>query len=588
MADINDYKIIRAKSRKFFDILNVTPNYELNEIDKERIGFYHLILENITGLNNSDNLILSIPNSNENTIDEIEDEIENTSYIIIDSNYNKLVYNINVDDLGIDAVSIFKDESNEINISLFNFKYRNSYCPDKTKTEGDISRSTKFLEYILNNEKLDEHENTLVNKQINKIIYYLNSTKICNINLYMVSNEAQGFATSSNEYIRILENNYGMKIINISLDDIIGFFNVKKDNKKSSFLISPNEFLSFQNDEKSTQISYILKLPLLELIRITSSNENLSNKYFIENDDEILNSKLDLSLLYDNVRGFLGDTKYNKNILNTLTNDHKFFFLFNNGITITTENIDCEPKNSGKKYLFRIENFQIVNGGQTIRSIYKFLDLNNNEEGLTKLRESYILLRIFKIIKNDPLQNSIAEYTNSQNAISDIDLKSIDNIQIQIENYFKEFEILYQRKSGDLGELDNYLYRISMEKLAQVLYSSMGYPDKASNQKKRLFKDYYDSIFKSENFSLENCKKQADKYIEIKDVYNQYKPKFKPSEQKIFYVIYIVSYTNLNIRTSIEKLEELIQNYESDLVESRKLIQKGFKTYLDKELIINN
>lgn len=580
MANINDFKLVKLKSKKLFNYLKIKNSISLDDTSMERIGFYHLILENITGLKNSDNTV---------EVDFLsdEDEDEDESYIIIDTNYNKLLYGIDVDDLGIDAVSIVPNENGEIDIKLFNFKYRNSFNPEKTKSEGDISRSTKFLEYIIQNEELDESINQLVHKQINKIIRHLNSNKICNINMYMVSNEANGFASNSNEYIKILEKSYDMKIINISLDDIVSFFNVKKDNRKSSFMISANEFLSFQSDEKSTQKSYILKLSLLDLIRITSDNEILSNNYSIEDDDEVLNSRLDFSLLYDNVRGFLGDTKYNRNILNTLTDDHKFFFMFNNGITLTTEKIDCDPKNSGMKYLFTIENFQIVNGGQTIRSIYKFLNSNHDLNKLSKLREAYILLRIFKTNKNDPLQNSIAEYTNSQNAISDVDLKSIDSIQIQLEKYFSELGIFYERKSGDLGELDKeYLFRISMEKLAQILYSSMGYPDRASNQKRRLFQDYYDEIFKSEKFSLENCKNQAEKYIEVEIIYSEYSHQYKLSDQKIFYIIYIISFTHLSIEDSIEMLENLVKTYSSNVAESRKLIQKGFKNYIDNELNI--
>ena len=563
MANINDFKLVKLKSKKMFGYIEVEKEISLDDINMERLGFYHLILENVTGV-----------------IDSKEE-----SYTIIDTHYNKVLFDIDVDDLGIDAVSIIENESGKIEIRLFNFKYRNTFKLEKTKSEGDISRSTKFLEYIIRNELLDENKNELVHKKVNEIIKHLNSNKICDLYMYMVSNEAHGFAPSSNEYIKILERNYGMRVINISLDDIISFFNEKREDRKSSFMISPNEFLSFQSDEKSTQKSYILKLSLLDLIRITSANETLANNYSIEEDEKILESKLDFSLLYDNVRGFLGDTKYNKNIIETLKNNHQYFFMFNNGITLTAEKIECSSKNSGMKYLFTIENFQIVNGGQTIRSIYNFLNENHDLEKIIKLREAYVLLRIFKTNKGDPLNNSIAEYTNSQNAISDVDLKSIDSIQIQIEKYFSELGIVYARKAGDLGKEDKeYLFRISMEKLAQILYSSKGYPDRASNQKRRLFQDYYDEIFKTEEFSLENCKNYAEKFVEIEKFYKKNRSYYKVSDQKIFYIIYIISFTTHSIEESIDMLEKFLKEYNADVAESRKLIQKGFKDFIDAEL----
>lgn len=564
MADINDFKIIKLKSKKMFEFINCPINKNISDLSKERLGFYHLILENITGDMN----------------------FQEESCTIIDTEYNSILKNIKIDDLGIDAISILETDKGEIDIKLFNFKYRKTFNPDKTKSENDISRSTKFLEYILQNKRLKN--SNLVYEKINKINDHLNSNKICNLFLYMVSNEPKGFSFHSNEYIKILEKSYGMKVVNISLDEIVSFFNERKDNKKSTFMISKDDFLLFESDDKSTQKSYILKMSLVDLIRITVDNENLSNSYSIENDEEILNSNLDYSLLYDNVRGFLGDTKYNMNIINTLKDSHRYFFMYNNGITITAENIECESKNSGMKYLFMIENFQIVNGGQTIRSIYNFLNSKDNLEKITKLREAYVLIRIFKTSKNDPLKNSIAEYTNSQNSISDVDLKSIDNIQIQIEKYLEELDILYARKAGSLGDLKKqYNCRISMEKLAQVLYSSLGYPDRASNQKRRLFQDYYDEIFKSSEFKLDKCKYNIDKFYEIEKCYKDNK-KFKVSDQKIFYIIYITTITQLTIEKAIIRLEELLCSYESNVAESRKLIQKGFKQHVENNIKRNN
>lgn len=93
------------------------------------------------------------------------------------------------------------------------------------------------------------------------------------------------------------------------------------------------------------------------------------------------------------------------------------------------------------------------------------------------------------------LKNAIAEYTNSQNQISAYDLKSVDAIQIQIENYLKEHDILYVRKAGDVGEANcTYKYRISKEELAQIIYSVQGYPDRVTNMKIKLFTDYYNDI----------------------------------------------------------------------------------------------
>lgn len=111
-------------------------------------------------------------------------------------------------------------------------------------------------------------------------------------------------------------------------------------------------------------------MSLVDVVRIFSSDEQLTHKYNIEDDSEIEGAKLDISLLYDNVRGYLEETSFNKNIRNTLKENYMDFFMFNNGITVTAEEITSEPKNSNEKYLFTLKNYQIVNGGQTIRTIF--------------------------------------------------------------------------------------------------------------------------------------------------------------------------------------------------------------------------
>lgn len=564
MANINDFKIVNMKSRRMFDYIQVEEKDEISEVQKSRLGFYHLILENITGLREGDEI----------------------KKIVIDTEYNKIVNKLTINDLGIDAVYVNESEKDK-EIQLFNFKFREKFSSEKTKTVNDLSISTKFLEYIISEEELDG--NCIVEEKILQIRELLESNMVCNITLYMVSNEAKGYATNSNKYIEILESSYGMKVINISLDDIIGFFNALNDEQESKFMISPNDFLSFENDEKSTKKSYIIKMSLIDLIRIICNNEMLANDYSLEDDHLIDDCMLDFSLLYDNVRGYLGETKYNKNIKTTLKDKHKDFFMFNNGITLTAKGINSTEKNSGKKYLFTINGFQIVNGGQTLRSIYKFLQSNNDLDKFVKLRESFILVRMFNIDENDTLRNSIAEYTNSQNVISPIDLKSVDNIQIQIERYFKEAKVLYARKAGELGDTElNYEYRISMERLAQILYSVNGYPDRASNQKKRLFQEYYDEIFKSDRFTLEDALKYSNLFIKIEMIYKKNLKNIKYYEQKAFYIIYIIENENYSIEDSIDKLEEFIDSYSSNASDARKLIQKGFKDHINKNLNIKD
>ena len=74
MADINDFKVLKNKSIKMYEYFSKN---EFTEDDaKARMGFYHLVLENIAGMNE---------------IEEIQDAI-------IDTEYNKHIFGVDVDD----------------------------------------------------------------------------------------------------------------------------------------------------------------------------------------------------------------------------------------------------------------------------------------------------------------------------------------------------------------------------------------------------------------------------------------------------------------------------------------------------------
>ncbi len=566
MANLNDFKLVNIKSRKMFSYIKNVPKADLKDIQKSRMGFYHLVLENVTGIRDA----------------------EDVTKMIIDTDYNKMLYGKTYNDLGIDAINyIGEDDEQEITVQLFNFKFRENFKVDKNMEEASVNGSIKFLEYICAGDEtqIEQLPDDIVKEHVKKIYDYLNSNRLCNIELYMVSNENKTFTEDADKYLGLLQKHFGIRIKAIALDDVIGYFDMKKESSPCKFIISPNDFLVFQQSELSTQKSYIVKVSLLDLIRITCNDTDLKIGYDNEDDRKLLNVKLDYTLLYDNVRGYLGETIYNVNIQKTLKNSHKEFFMLNNGITVTAKKINVDEVNSGKRFLFSIDDYQIVNGGQTIRSIYEFFENEKeNVDILHNLSETYVLLRFFKISEEESLKNRIAEYTNSQNAISSADLKSVDSIQIQIEKYFKEEKILYARKAGVVGEDDvEYDYRISKEKLAQILYSAKGYPDRASNQKKRLFQEYYEDIF-AENFNVENAVKLVKLYYEIEKTFEEIEEDFKAYEQKYFYILFIVHKYDKEILDAIRLLEGLISCECTEITESRMLLKNKFKEKLIAKL----
>ena len=113
----------------------------------------------------------------------------------------------------------------------------------------------------------------------------------------------------------------------------------------------------------------------------------MRNEYNLEDENVLYKTNVDIRVLFDNVRGFILQSKYNKNIETTLDSEPTKFFFYNNGITIVAESISSSEINSGKKVKLEISNFQVLNGGQTLRTIHNYNKKNKNnivEKGIYK------------------------------------------------------------------------------------------------------------------------------------------------------------------------------------------------------------
>jgi len=559
MGSLNQFKLLKQKSRKYFDILEKELDRTINlsdDIEKERFGFYLYILECVTNIRDLDQLL----------------------NMVTDSSFNEKIFSEKFDDNGIDAVNI-DFEKNEIN--LFNFKYREKY--NSKQSLNDVFLSTKFTSALVNFDSSGLEGK--LKYYANEIIKNIQSNDVWKFNLYMVSNETTGLGSDDSQ-IKQLKELYDLDVKSISLDEISNFMSIRPKPISAKLVLNKEAVLSYSENALSSAKSYIIRLSIPELIRITCDNPKLRNEINLEDYSKISEAKFDFAVLFDNVRGFLGKTKFNDDILNTLKNEPSKFFMYNNGITITAEQINGESFNVNKKIKLEIDNLQIVNGGQTIRCIHKFN--NSNKDNINQyLAKAEILVRIFKTTTDSGLRNKIAEYTNSQNAISVIDLKSLAIEQLEIEKFLEDHDIIYARKIGDTGSTNkNYKYKISLEKFGQIIFSIKGNPEKASNQKKRIFDKHYNETFGEENFDINKSVEYIEEFYNIKKTYNRGFSAFGVTDQKIFYILYLNRKRKNDIGDNIKFLEGCISEYrpDEDISPARKLIQKGFKELVDSKI----
>jgi len=560
VANINDYKLLNVKCLKYFALLEkeIDFNTELiSTMDKKRIGFYLFMLENICDIR------------------EISDLIP----LITDKEFNSKLFSSNFEDNGVDAIYINKEN---LEISLFNFKFREKFNKSGQKVNETMITSKFLIAIDLNN---SSGLNGKLKCYADEIINCLNSDDIWKLKLYVVSNEVEVLKPQETDLNNFAKKN-DLTIYPIGLSYISDIMSIKPDKIGAQVIVDKDSILTYSENEISTSKSYVIKLPLNDLLRITCNDDDLRSQYNLENLKILSNVEIDLSVLFDNVRGFVTKSKYNNNIEDSLKSYPEKFFMFNNGITLIAKDIRVKQVNGNKKFIINLEGIQIVNGGQTLRSIHKF-NLKDASHVVDYLSKAEVLVRLFLIDDEDDTKNKIAEFTNSQNSIYPVDLKSLRPEQIQLEQYLDEKNIIYSRKSGDTGIDDNknYIHKISMERFGQILFSLKGNPEKASNQKKQIFDKKYNDIFLDENFSIEDSDKIINKYFEIKNSYDN--SIYGSSDQKLFYVLYLDKVlVDASIEYIINLLESTLSEYETELTlsDARKLIRTDFKNYLDLKL----
>ena len=562
MATLNDYKLLEQKCTRIFDMLNIeelrTRNFGVK--DKARFGFYYYVIQNFTSFS----------------------ELDDITDCICDTDFNTRVFNDPQVDEGIDAVCI-DDEQKEI--SIFNFKYRETFNSEREQKKNETWQSSKFFSCILteNVDSLSPRMKLLAQKILN--LY--NSSDIWKTTFYVVSNENKELSVKDNVVTQMQEM-YELQVVPVGLNQIAPFLSSTHKEIDATILISSDAVMSFTEYELASSKSYVVRMSLAELIRITCRDSNLRNFYNIENLDPLKTTDIDFNVLFDNVRGYILKSKFNGNIEKTLEEDPTKFFFYNNGLTIVAENISSDPVNGGKKLKLDIKNFQVLNGGQTLRTIHEYN--RKNDANLTKsILKAEVLVRILNV--TDPnLKNCIAEYTNSQNAIDLIDLKSLRKEQLALEAFFKDYDILYARKKGQTDlTLSNAKFQIGIQRLGQILTSTDRLrPEESSNKKKDIFSTYYDELFTdNENLISKRTIDAVELYHSLKSLYR--KKRLQYTEQKAMYVLFMKSLKpSLGTTAAMALLEKKIEEYKHihgiDVALSRILIRNTFRSELEKEL----
>jgi hypothetical protein len=279
-------------------------------------------------------------------------------------------------DFGVDAMHISEEYDGEFTVSLFQAKYKN-------KLEGNSNFPQEGIESL-----------------INAIQYLFDpAAKLEHINQRLLAKVEEARSLIRDGYIpqvRALACNNGLAW-NVSEQEAI-------------------ERTGFGDQVTWEHVNHERLVKILQASKPVKDSLQLSGKAIVEDMEfsRVLVGRISVTeiaalidrhgerLLERNIRRYLGlqGNRVNEGIRDTLTSDEKNnFYFYNNGITLTCESFSYNALQDGN-YQVRVENLQIINGGQTCLTIFKTL---REPSLLHQSTQAYVLLRLYQFSSKNHL-----------------------------------------------------------------------------------------------------------------------------------------------------------------------------------------
>ena len=147
------------------------------------------------------------------------------------------------------------------------------------------------------------------------------------------------------------------------------------------------------------------------------------------------------NLLSRNLRYHIKGSKIDPAIKATIKDNPTSFWLKNNGITITCDDFRIDGRE------VHLENFSIVNGGQTTYLLHKSNYIN-------EVHDFYLPCKIIKNVGDTEDEKSafsleIATAANSQKAITNADLRANSSEQLRFAQNMRVIGVFYRTKRGE-------------------------------------------------------------------------------------------------------------------------------------------
>ena len=369
-------------------------------------------------------------------------------------------------DFGVDAMHLSEEYDDEFTVTLFQGKYQRNLEGGSNFPENGINALINAIRHIFDPAVLLGHINDRLKAKIEEARSLIRDGYIPQIRALACNN---GLSWNPAAQESIDRSGFGSKVVweHVNHDRLVNIIQATKPVNDSLQLTGK----AIVEDMNFSRV-LVGRIAARELATLISRHGE--------------------KILERNIRRYLGlqGNRVNEAIRNTLKGpESSNFYFYNNGITLTCDKFAYNGFQSGD-YPVRIENLQVINGGQTCMTIYKTLkepDLFNH------ISQAFVLVRIYELSgENEDLVRRITFATNSQNPVELRDLKANDEHQRRLETDIGQLGYVYRRKRTDSGGKNDITSGVAAEALLAVWRHA---PHQAKFFTREHFGKLYETIF---------------------------------------------------------------------------------------------
>ncbi|MBI4904789.1 MAG: AIPR family protein [Acidobacteria bacterium] len=328
-------------------------------------------------------------------------------------------------DFGVDAVHVGDVEDGEFTVTLFQGKYKADLSGDANFPQGGVEKVIQAVRYLF-----DPNAAITTNPQLTRVLEEIRSLvrdgHIPRVRVVLCNNGLTWNETAQQIIERAGFPGDQVAWEHVNHDKIVGLLQATK------------------------QVDSTLRLAGKAIVEDLDYCRLLIGKIPVREIESLFNRHGDL-LLERNVRRFLGlqGNRVNQGIDHTLRTESERgnFFFYNNGITLLCQKFTHNAL-QGENFQVRVEGLQVINGGQTCKTIQTTLaSLAGTDVGLER---AFVLVRLYELPSDSvDLVRSITYATNSQNPVDLRDLRSNDAKQKSLETGMADLGYTYRRNRSE-------------------------------------------------------------------------------------------------------------------------------------------